>query len=93
MEDDTIRIYYQKEYFPWRCIDLIERFLRFKKDINSYEDFVNIFMGIDLDFIEKYLLISYKETFLARLYFIFYCSEDVQQYRNFWKIQKWQENS
>lgn len=93
MDKDSIFMYYKNEYFPWRCIDILGELLRYHKDVTSYENFIRVFMRLELDFIEKYLLVSYKEAFIGRLYILFLGSDEVQHYRNLWKIQGWQKNS
>lgn len=89
MDEDSIFLYYKEEYLPWRCIDILGEFLRLHKNLNSYEDFLNIFFRLELSFIEKYLLLSYKESFLGRFYILFLMEDEVQQYRNLWQVQKW----
>ena len=89
MDNDTIFAYYKEEYLPGRCVDILGEFLSFHKNLDSYEDFLRVIFRLNLDFIEKYLLVSYQEAFLWRLYILFLSSDEVQQYRNLWKIQKW----
>lgn len=89
MDDDTIWMYYKEEYLPGRIIDILWEFLRFHKDIESYEDFLRVFFRLEHHFIEEYLLFSYKETFTWRLYILFLADDEIQQYRNLWKVQKW----
>jgi transcription elongation factor GreA-like protein len=89
IDNDTIRKYYQKEYIRGRFIDIATDLVTHKKDLKSYEDFIRAFFRLDLTFIENYLILSYKETFVWRLYILFLKSDVYEQYRNFWKIQRW----
>jgi len=89
MDNDTIRKYYQKEYTRGRFIDIATDLVTHKKDLRSYEDFIRAFFRLDLSFIENYLILSYKEAFVWRLYILFLKSDVYEQYRNFWKIQRW----
>lgn len=89
MDNDSIFLYYKEEYFPGRCIDILGEFLRFHKNLDSYEDFIWVFFRLNLDFMEKYLLVSYKEAFVWRLYILFLSNDEIQQYRNLWEVQKW----
>ena len=89
MDHDTIFMYYIKEYSEWRFNDILADLVAHWKDPDSYENFIRAFFRLELDFIEDYLLISYKESFIWRLYILFLQSDAIQQYRNVWEIQKW----
>ena len=89
MDNDTIFMYYIDEYSEWRFNDILTDMLSHGKDIDSYKDFIRSFFRLQLDFIEDYLLLSYKETFVGRLYILFLKSDAVQQYRDLWKVQRW----
>lgn len=89
MDNDTIFMYYIDEYSEWRFNDILSDLVSHKKEIDSYKNFIRAFFRLELDFIEDYLLISYHESFLGRLYILFLKSDAVQQYRNIWKIQEW----
>lgn len=89
MDQDTIFLYYIDEYSEGRFNDILYDLISHKKDIDQYTDFIWAFFRLQKDFIEDYLILSYKETFIGRLYILFLQSDAVQQYRNLWEIQKW----
>jgi hypothetical protein len=89
MDQDTIFLYYIEEYSEWRFNDILTDLVSHKKEIDSYKNFIRAFFRIEMDFIEDYLLLSYKESFLGRLYILFLKSDAVQNYRTIWKIQEW----
>lgn len=93
MDNDTIFMYYIDEYSEGRFHDILMDMVSHKKDIDSYKDFIRAFFRLQFDFIEDYLLLSYKEALVGRLYILFLKSDAVQQYRDLWKIQEWQENN
>ena len=64
MDQDTIFMYYINEYSESRFCDILNDMISHKKDIDNYTDFLWAFFRLELDFIENYLVISYKETFI-----------------------------
>ena len=89
MDNDTIFMYYIKEYSELRFVDILNDIISHNKDIDDYSDFIWSFFRLNLDFIENYLLLSYKEAFVWRLYILFLKSDAVQNYRAIWEIQRW----
>ena len=89
MDNDTIFMYYLKEYSEWRFCDILRELVSHWKDIENYQNFIRAFFRIEKDFIEDYLLLSYKEAFVWRLYILFLQSDAVQNYRTIWEIQRW----
>ena len=89
MDNDTIFLYYLKEYSESRFCDILWELISHKKEIEDYQNFIRAFFRIEKDFIEDYLLISYKEAFVGRLYILFLNSDAVQNHRAIWKIQRW----
>ena len=89
MDNDTIFLYYLKEYSETRFCEILWNLISYKKNIDKYEDFIRAFFKLELDFMEDYLLLSYKEGFVWRLYILFLKSDAVQNYRAIWEIQKW----
>jgi hypothetical protein len=81
MDNDTIRKYYQKEFTRGRFIDIAMDITSHKRDLKSYEDFIRAFFRLDLNHMEDYLLLSYKESFVGRLYILFLKSDVIDQYR------------
>ena len=88
MDNDTIFMYYLKEYSEWRFCDILGELVSHGKDIENYQNFIWAFFRIKKDFIEDYLLLSYKEAFVWRLYILFLKSDAVQNYRTIWEIQR-----
>lgn len=86
MDNDIVRKYYQKELARWRFIDIGVEITTHKRDLKSYEDFIRAFFRLDLNHMEDYLLLSYKESFIGRLYILFLKSDVIDQYRSLWKI-------
>lgn len=89
MDQDTIFMYYINEYSESRFCDILNDMISHKKDIDNYTDFLWAFFRLELDFIENYLVISYKETFIWRFYILFLKSDAVQNYRAIREIQRW----
>lgn len=89
MDNDTIFMYYLKEYSESRFCDILGDLISHKKDIDDYSNFIRAFFRLELDFIENYLILSYKEAFVWRLYILFLKSDAVQNYRAIWEIQRW----
>lgn len=89
MDQDTIFMYYINEYSEVRFCDILNDMITYKKDIDNYNDFLWSFFRLELDFIENYLVLSYKETFIGRFYILFLKSDAVQNYRAIWEIQRW----
>ena len=89
MDNDTIFMYYLKEYSEWRFCDILGELVSHGKDIENYQNFIRAFFRIEKDFIEDYLLLSYKEAFVWRLYILFLKSDAVQNHRAIWEIQRW----
>ena len=89
MDNDTIFMYYIDEYSEGRFNDILIDMISHKKDLDSYKDFIRSFFRLELDFIEDYLLLSYKEAFVGRLYILFLKSDAVQNHRTIWEIQRW----
>lgn len=88
MDNDTIFLYYLKEYSESRFCDILSELISHGKKIEDYQNFIRAFFKIEKDFIEDYLLLSYKEAFVWRLYILFLKSDAVQNYRAIWKIQR-----
>lgn len=86
MDNDVVRNYYQKDFARWRFIDIATDLATHKKDLKSYKDFIRAFFRLDLNHMEDYLLLSYKESFIGRLYILFLKSDVIDQYRSLWKI-------
>ncbi|MBO7695051.1 MAG: hypothetical protein J6T10_20725 [Methanobrevibacter sp.] len=74
-------MYYIDEYSEGRFNDILIDMISHKKDLDSYKDFIRSFFRLELDFIEDYLLLSYKEAFVGRLYILFLKSDAVQNHR------------
>ena len=89
MDNDTIFMYYLKEYSESRFCDILSELISHGKDIEDYPNFIRAFFRLELDFIEDYLLLSYKEAFVWRLYILFLKSDAVQNYRTIWEVQRW----
>ena len=89
MDNDTIFMYYIDEYSEGRFNDILIDMISHKKDLDSYKDFIRSFFRLELDFIEDYLLLSYKEAFVGRLYILFLKSDAVQNHRTILEIQRW----
>ena len=88
MDNDTIFMYYLKEYSESRFCDILNELISHRKEIENYQNFIRAFFRIEKDFIEDYLLLSYKEAFVWRLYILFLKSDAVQNYRAIWEIQR-----
>ena len=86
MDNDTIFLYYIKEYSESRFYDILSELISNRKEIDDYANFIRAFFRIEKDFIEDYLLLSYKEAFVWRLYILFLKSDAVQNYRTIWEI-------